>query len=1080
MELLNSSIPPKSLSGSQFFSFISPKFTLKFPYKFHTNPLIPVLTSAHLGRTARRRNSLRKKLIADHQVPQNITLNPSFDFVNPNINFENSDNTSIVENLDSVSCDLDEQKNVDSLELKVDKLGNSTMANKLEKWVDQYAKETAYWGVGSGNVFTVFHDLEGNVKRVVVHEDEIVRRIQELGDPAEVSSKILYAKGLAREMERGENVIPRNSSVAKFVMSRDSRFVQAIRDVALRPEFIPVVSGYGKLIFCGVVAIWALTKLFTFGNEEQKLTELEKEMMRRKIKSRKEGEILEKGTVEVVSKPSEFPEMATEKPKLDKQELAKNILAATASKSKVLLEDSSSFQTTGDANFDEKIKNVRAMARETREIENGEAAIGKDREEKQPVNEASASEDEKFEENIGEVVSSEKRTNIDKTIGIVDRTEVDDAGNLNELLPEKSTVMQSSSTAGSDVPEDSQTMVNGEVKLFSDTPNGKPSMTNGRSITTKSRLIRSVKEARQYLAEKSDKQTPGSQVDAVQESATPLSSLSDKVSDGQISEKMATDKLRFEPEASGRILDPLPATDISKDLSPKVEEYVSVKKDDSDNFEQGNEGHDLHIAQSSDVDSRTERKQPVDKEKWLEKNFHEVEPIIKKIGDGFRGNYKIAREKANENAVSDVAHFEYNREDGELEWMKDDDLSRIVFQVRDNELSGRDPFYLMDADDKAKFFEGLEKKVERENEKLSQVHEYLHSNIENLDYGADGISLYDRPEKFIPRWKGPVLEKKPEFLNFFEEERRTMFTGLADNALRRTLRSKDPKDSKTVIEASDGSVRAGKKTGKEFWQHTKKWSRGFVESYNAEEDPEIKSVMKDMGKDLDRWITEDEIQEAADLITKLPERNKEFVEKKINKIKREMELFGPQAVVSKYREYDDDKGEDYLWWLDLPHVLCIELYTSQNGEDKVGFYSLEMAADLELEPKPYHVIAFEDASDSKNLCCIIQTHMEMLGNGQAFVVPRPPKDAFREAKANGFGVTVIRKRELKVNVDQTLEEVEEQISEIGSKMYHDMLMKERSVDMSALMKGALGFKGRPTATAKTKRSKRTLKKPRKK
>lgn len=63
----------------------------------------------------------------------------------------------------------------------------------------------------------------------------------------------------------------------------------------------------------------------------------------------------------------------------------------------------------------------------------------------------------------------------------------------------------------------------------------------------------------------------------------------------------------------------------------------------------------------------------------------------------------------------------------------------------------------------------------------------------------------------------------------------------------------------------------------------------------------------------------------------------------------------------------------------------------QDGEQKVGFYSLEMAADLELEPKPYHVIAFEDPGDCKNLCYIIQAHMEMLGNGHAFVVARPPK-----------------------------------------------------------------------------------------
>lgn len=46
-------------------------------------------------------------------------------------------------------------------------------------------------------------------------------------------------------------------------------------------------------------------------------------------------------------------------------------------------------------------------------------------------------------------------------------------------------------------------------------------------------------------------------------------------------------------------------------------------------------------------------------------------------------------------------------------------------------------------------------------------------------------------------------------------------------------------------------------------------------------------------------------------------------------------------------------------------------------------------------------------------------------------------------------------------MDQTLEEVEEQIAEIGSKIYHDQIMKERSVDMSSLMKGVLGVNGKP-------------------
>lgn len=54
-------------------------------------------------------------------------------------------------------------------------------------------------------------------------------------------------------------------------------------------------------------------------------------------------------------------------------------------------------------------------------------------------------------------------------------------------------------------------------------------------------------------------------------------------------------------------------------------------------------------------------------------------------------------------------------------------------------------------------------------------------------------------------------------------------------------------------------------------------------------------------------------------------------------------------------------------------------------------------------------------------------------------------------------MTVIRKGELQLNVDQTLEEAEELIAEIGSKIYHDSITKERSVDVNGLMKGVFGI-----------------------
>ncbi|ONK80151.1 uncharacterized protein A4U43_C01F14440 [Asparagus officinalis] len=434
---------------------------------------------------------------------------------------------------------------------------------------------------------------------------------------------------------------------------------------------------------------------------------------------------------------------------------------------------------------------------------------------------------------------------------------------------------------------------------------------------------------------------------------------------------------------------------------------------------------------------------------WLENNFQQLDPIIKTISTGFRENYSLAKERVQQSAVSaGINELGLLGDDEELEWMKDEKLREIVFQVRDNELAGRDPFHLIDDVDQRAFFKGLELKAEKLNGKLSGLHEWVHSRIENLDYGSDGISLHDPLEKIVPRWKGPSIDKELNFLGKSTHE----MTNFAGND--KTLNGFST-SGKTIIESSDGSSKPGKKKGKEHWQHTKKWSRGFLEVYNAETDPEIKSIMKDMGKGLDRWITEKETQEVADLMTGISERKKIYIQKKMDKLKREMDMYGAQAVLSKYREYSDEKEEDFLWWLDLQFVLCIELYTVEDGKQKVGFYSLEMAADLELQPKQYHVIAFEDPNDSKNFCYIVQAHMDMLGSGRAFVVARPPKDTFREAKANGFNVTVIKKGQVKFNVDNSLEEVEEEITEVGSKIYHDKIIRERGVDTRTIMRGLI-------------------------
>ncbi|KAG9454335.1 hypothetical protein H6P81_007239 [Aristolochia fimbriata] len=386
---------------------------------------------------------------------------------------------------------------------------------------------------------------------------------------------------------------------------------------------------------------------------------------------------------------------------------------------------------------------------------------------------------------------------------------------------------------------------------------------------------------------------------------------------------------------------------------PCSEQHETSPDDESvctNDFDKNSDASDLskHVECSSEDSSATSSFQSDKAQKisqsWVEENFEEFGPVIKKIGEGFKENYLAAKESVKED-LSLASDFNLLIKDlDELEWMKDESLRDIVFRVRENELSGRDPFHMMETEDKHAFFKGLEKEAEKKNSKLANLHKWIHSRVENLDYGADGVSLDDPPEKFIPRWKGPSVDGGPEFLKSFQGGQQ-----------------------------------------------------------------KLSSQMIGSSHELDQGVVN-----------------------------------GHKVSSEQPSSYGSKK--------------CIELYRVEDGVQKVGFYALEMAEDLELDPKPRHVIAFEDPSDSKNFCYILQAHLEMLGNGSAFIVGQPAKDVFRQAKANGFNVTVIRKGEIELNVDKKLEEVEDDIMEIGSKMYHDEIMRERSVDMGALMKGVFGVR----------------------
>lgn len=844
MDILNISTP-KNIKIPTFChpKILNPKIPLnryKLTSPFHRNSLPLYLststtkkfqTFAHFNRPTNRRNSLRKKLLHDHQVrPNHIPTDPSS--VSSNVVEENS------VNFQRVSVDEDSVVELEKPESKSKLLGESVLLNKFENWVDQYRKDIEYWGLGSSPIFTVYQDSSGSVKRVSVDEDEILRRskVQRdvIEDLSKLKSKILVARNMAREMENGSNVIAKNSSVTKFVVQGEEEvgFVKVVRSFVVQPRLLPRISGVGSKVLIVLVVLWAVKKLFSFGDKEVRYTEAEKKMMMRKIKARKEKELLGKGAVEVIPKPLDTPMTDVKKPKLDKEQLKNNILKAKSSADKLLVQNSSADVRTGSSDMDYKVREIREMARRAREIEGrDDSLVSKDMEVDDPVIEKSSNEnelikklskqDDSLSNHQNEVAMKTTDSNAILQTSSVDVEENIDNPIMHEVVPAGNENLQASDVVvPGDREVDKRELEINEIDVhpedeenekFSGTPINGSLMRKESSVKKRPRIIRSVKEARDYLSKKRDKQ---SEIEFMKENAADLKSSTVVDFNDQKGQNLEMNTIVSRSDTVNGVSDSKPDIIASEDsnqedreLSPTENESLKdsgiepgledlqkseTALDDEVNgidTETSLSGESLHevepkikqitsdalngisdskpsINPSEDSDQKDkvvgdleisettsdhevngvkrETKLSGKTENWLEQNFHEVEPIIKQIRAGFRDNYMVAKERVDQplDIPTEMESLGVVEDSGgELDWMQDDHLRDIVFRVRDNELSGRDPFHLMNDEDKEAFFTGLEKKVEKENKKLSHLHEYLHSNIENLDYGTGSVPV---------------------------------------------------------------------------------------------------------------------------------------------------------------------------------------------------------------------------------------------------------------------------------------------------------------------------------------------------
>lgn len=697
----------------------------------------------------------------------------------------------------------------------------SALWGEMDSWVERYKRDNEVWGFGTGPIFVIHEDSKKNIVRVDVNEDEIMKRNQiklwsvrqkKIEEEEEnlqvefgVSSRFLRARAIADEIKSGEYKIPRNSSIAKF-LGEGERVSQVDRICAVisqgKKTIMKLPPKLGFMVFLGIIVLWVMKKsLFTSDDNRIEMTSEENEMLNRKLKARRERSLMVKGSVEVLNNCSESK--IDKRPELDKNELMKNVLKAK----------NSAKLTSGK--FEKKVEEIRQMARRVRgfDVEN-------------------------FQSNHSN--SNDMKVQLETNVSVDSLADVDTEAtpNIQDSFSEK--------------------------KHSPDVSLENPSLSGKNPVTVNPRIIRSVKEAREYLSrnweiskdelhqplcdsssiqsshddgvvsvtkrgptmssrhneavgikynmenvssptENSDKifclekNTNGHSHESFKANGSKLGFPSDdpelddvagskdgllklgvkdhnsNIKDSSPNKEISNIKVVLESNSQNdaikisnynsiqmengipnNVLDPLlPASSVE----PHYEDTIFPIEKDDDHLQTMSYSNDIFKDLESD-DKKTQSSDNIDVPKcekkskhesesakhseapvtsnWLDENFDVCLPVLEKIRDGVRENYKIAKKNAEEGKIVNTNLNELGLvgNDDELEWMSDDKLRDIVFQVRDNELAGRDPFHSMTDDDQSAFFNGLEKKAEKMNTKLLGLHDYLHSRIENLNYGA--------------------------------------------------------------------------------------------------------------------------------------------------------------------------------------------------------------------------------------------------------------------------------------------------------------------------------------------------------
>ncbi|XP_058076325.1 uncharacterized protein LOC131224898 [Magnolia sinica] len=346
-------------------------------------------------------------------------------------------------------------------------------------------------------------------------------------------------------------------------------------------------------------------------------------------------------------------------------------------------------------------------------------------------------------------------------------------------------------------------------------------------------------------------------------------------------------------------------------------------------------------------------------------------------------------------------------EEEESWWLRDEVFEGIVKKVCANEEAGRDLFGGLDSEEEISFFQVLERKFEREGESAKQ---WMEEKLEGIDFRNGGIressevSPLRKPVGPYEMIQSTARGNVSDITTTSESAHGTTISGIKNNGTLRVDFQKDPPvgDASSHCDDQSSQISQGKSN------------------------PSEGSEMGTKSRELETQNFQSSINGNQDMSTvsrkQFPSTGNGSSKKGLRTRRAEH-----KSVRRKVKDGQSDV-ETTLWWMKLPHVFAVFWLRESNPKGTSGLYSLEMNSHSEVER--LCLVAFEDRGDATNMCHILKSFFQDLGDFSAEAILLSIKEVEEIMKSKGVMATVVKKGQLQLYAGQALEDVERALHSI--------------------------------------------------